>query len=91
MAKKAATTEKAESKPQNAKKSEVVQVMKVTAKSGLNLRKDAGMRYGILTVLTTNAEVIWTGEVKESDNKKWYKVEHRGITGYAGTNWLKKG
>lgn len=87
---KAATTEKAESKPQNAKKTTTGQKLKVTATSGLNLRKSPGMKSPILKVLSKNTEVTWTGVIKETNGKKWYKVEHRGTTGYACADWLKK-
>lgn len=56
---------------------------KVTAKSGLNLRKSASTSSGVITVIPHNGQV----NIK-SKSGNWYYVEYKGSLGYVSADYI---
>lgn len=66
--------------------------VKVTSKSGLNVRTGAGTSYGKVIAIPYNKTVTWVKAKtkKDSSGNVWYKVTYSGKTGYALSKYLKK-
>ena len=66
-------------------------MLKVTAKSGLNLRTGAGGSYDKITAIPYNKKVTWVGGEKKTVNgADWYKVTYGSKTGWSMAKWLKQ-
>lgn len=62
----------------------------VTARSGLNMRKNAGKQNDIITTLPKNTKVMWYGYYnKDNSGIKWYLVKADKFTGYCMSTFLK--
>ena len=62
----------------------------VTARSGLNMRKNAGKQYDIITTLPKGTKVVWYGYYnKDNTGIKWYLVKSGKFTGYCMNTFLK--
>lgn len=62
----------------------------VTARSGLNMRKNAGKQYDIITTLPKGTKVTWYGYYnKDTTNIKWLLVKAGKNTGYCMSTFLK--
>lgn len=82
-ASKPAETEKKTSKSKDKK-------VKVTAKSGLNVRSSASAGSSKLTAIPYGKTVTWVGgEKKTVGGSDWYKVTYGSHTGWAVAKWLK--
>lgn len=80
---KPATTQ-ASSKPETSK----TKTLKVTAKSGLNLRADAGTNQKKLCAIPHGKKVEWSGKKKTASGEEWYEVTWKNYTGYCISKWL---
>ena len=64
--------------------------LSVTARSGLNMRKNAGKQYDIITTLPKGTKVMWYGYYnKDITGIKWYLVKAGKNTGYCMNTFLK--
>ena len=71
---------------QGSSSSSNTEVGRVTAKSGLNLRKSASTSSGVIKTIPYN------GQVKiKSKSGNWYNVEHNGSNGYVSADYVQKG
>ncbi|MDY6013327.1 C40 family peptidase [Clostridium sp.] len=61
-------------------------VGRVTAKSGLNLRKSASTSAKIIKTIPHNGQVNIKGK-----SGNWYNVEHNGSKGYVSADYIQKG
>lgn len=62
----------------------------VTARSGLNCRKNAGKQYGIITTFPKGTKVQWYGYYnKDINGIRWLLVKGPRHTGYCMENFLK--
>lgn len=62
----------------------------VTARSGLNCRKNAGMKYDIIGTFPKGTKVQWYGYYNKDDNNtRWLLVKGPKFTGYCMENFLK--
>jgi hypothetical protein len=62
----------------------------VTARSGLNMRRNAGKQYDIITTLPKNTKVTWYGYYnKDVTGIKWLLVKAGKNTGYCMSSFLK--
>lgn len=66
--------------------------VKVTAKSGLNLRAGAGTEHKKVVAIPYNKKVTWNGGKTKTDAKGnvWYKLTYSGKTGYAISKFVKE-
>lgn len=65
-------------------------IFTVTARSGLNCRKNAGKQYDIITTFPKGTKVTWYGYYnKDSVGIKWLLVKSGKTTGYCMVNFLK--
>ena len=58
---------------------------KVTARSGLNLRKSASTSAGIITTISYNSQVTI-----KSKNGNWYYVDYKGSLGYVSSDYVER-
>lgn len=82
---------KAESSEKKNSKSLPNKTLKVTAKSGLNMRSDAGTNKPKVLAIPYKKKVEWIEQkTKTINNVEWYKISYRGETGYAMAKWLRE-
>lgn len=62
--------------------------LKVTAKSGLNLRVDAGTNAKKICAIPHGKKVEWSGKKKTVSGQDWYQITWRGNTGYSLSKYL---
>lgn len=62
--------------------------LKVTAKSGLNLRADAGTNAKKICAIPHGKKVEWSGKKKTVSGQDWYQITWRGNTGYSLSKYL---
>lgn len=62
--------------------------LKVTAKSGLNLREDAGTNKKKICAIPYGKKVTWDGTKKMVSGQIWYKVTWKNYTGFCLSKWL---
>lgn len=71
-------------------KSSKNKTLKVTAKSGLNMRSGAGTSNSKVASIPCNKTVTWLGSKKKTVNgSDWYYVSFNGTKGWALGKWLK--
>ena len=64
--------------------------LKVTAKSGLNVRSGAGTSNSKVTSIQYKKTVTWlNGKKKTVDGNDWYYISFNGTKGWALAKWLK--
>ena len=85
------TTKVSKPTSQNTKSKTETIKLKVTAKSGINVRTGAGTSYSkARSPLTVGTIVDWTGESKGNPEGTWYKITYKGTTGWCLSKWLVK-
>lgn len=62
--------------------------LKITAKSGLNMREDAGTNKKKIVAIPYGKKVDWDGKKKTVSGQEWYRVTWRGKTGYCLSKYL---
>lgn len=81
------TKKEPEKKIQNASK---LYKMKVTAKSGLNVRESASTKSKKLCAIPNGGTVVTDGTTKTVNGEKWIKVSYKEHAGYSLARWLIK-
>lgn len=88
---KKASTTKTPAKPAVQNVESKSMKMKVSAKSGINVRTGPGTKYAKARApLPLGTVVTWTGESKGATEGTWYKVTYKGVTGWCLSKWLVK-
>lgn len=64
--------------------------MKVTAKSGLNIRKAPGTSSKILCAVPNGGVVVTDGTASTAGGDKWIKISYKDAVGYSLARWLVK-
>lgn len=65
--------------------------VKITAKSGLNLRSSAGTNKSKILAIPYKKKATWIDKTKKTVNGvDWYKLSYRGEIGWAMAKWLKE-
>lgn len=89
--KSAVSSTKAESTETKTSKSSADATVRITAKSGLNMRSDAGTNKSKILAIPYKKKATWVDKMKKTVNGvDWYKISYRGEIGWAMAKWLRE-
>lgn len=75
-------------KPATSTHTAASKALKVTAKSGLNLRADAGTNAKKIVAIPYGKKVTWDGKKKTVSGQDWYRITWKNYTGYSLSKYL---